>query len=112
MKKSEKIRDWIIHKLGGHTHLEYELIEKRMYIPAKYIEVRHDVHTFNAKMIINRKEYYIPEEVYRRELATLLTDQLLKDGMIKFLVKDPKDPDENVEIKATLKVVHPNGVVS
>ena len=107
MKKREKIRDWIIHKLGGHTHLEYELIEKRMYIPAKMIAVRYDVERLKARMTVDRKKFYAPVEYFQRELAYRLMDNLLEKKYIRFVARDPESPDDNGEIQAELQVIPP-----
>ena len=107
MKRSERIRNWIIHKLGGHTHLEYELIEKRMYIPAKMITVRHDVERLRVKMIVSMEKQDLPVEYFQRELAYRMMDNLLEKKYIRFVARDPESPDDNGEIQAELQVIPP-----
>lgn len=99
-----KIKEYLIHKLGGYTKEEYDKVNAIALQPLPVYR-RYDVPIRQLKAcyrLVDREyENFLDDYVYRH-LVNQLCESLLDEHMITFLTDN-----ENSEVRAILKVVEP-----
>ncbi len=100
-----KIKDKLIHLLGGYTKAEYQLNKNtNVRIPV----IRHEKpirtykigHRFNPNYQMNEREI----EYVKKDMAYMLADKLNDENMIQFT------SNEQAEMYAIIQVIDPNDI--
>ena len=100
-----KIKDKLIHLLGGYTKAEYQLNKNtNVRIPV----IRHEKpirtykigHRFNPNYQMNDREI----EYVKKDMAYMLADKLNDENMIRFT------SNKQSEMYAIIQVIDPNDI--
>ena len=111
-EQCNRLKAWIIHKLGGRTKEEYEKVEavSRMPIPTIQKTVNFEEYAFAFTWDKYRNGWMSPDdEFWKNILCDVLAQnlgRLFDDGYIK--VKTIEDNSERITKKATLFLVKPD----
>lgn len=99
-----KIKDKLIHLLGGLTREEHLFMDH-----ASKITIEHPVRTLKAEYCVSDLRHQPPDDFIQHELMAKLANTILEEKLVSFYTK-PKYPGESdypLVACATIKVVEP-----
>lgn len=103
----KKLRDKLINLLGGYT---YEDVMIRTRPERTYIS-RFSIRTLKVNQMFMKEVLEVHpnyEEYVRKDLAYVIGDKMLEEGLIEFMSKTEKP--EQIVLTALAKIVVPTGV--
>lgn len=103
----KKLKDKLIHMLGGYTHKDM-MIRTR---PERVAVSRFSIRTLKLNKMIRKDMlgvYPDFQEHAKKDMAYMIGDKMLEEGLIEFGNRN-EDP-ETIIITALAKIVVPTGV--
>lgn len=101
-----KIKDKLIHLLGGFTNDDWHVLATSNVNPAY---VQRSVRTLKAGYCISDLRHQPPDDFLQHELMAKLANTIMEEKLVTFYTK-PRYPGESEypqDIYATIKVVEP-----
>lgn len=104
-----KIKDKLIHLLGGFTKDDMPYINPENKIDHYTFHVQQPVRTLKAGYCISDLRHQPPDDFLQHELMAKLANTIMEEKLVTFYTK-PRYPGESEypqDVYATIKVVEP-----
>lgn len=104
-----KIKDKLIHLLGGLTREEHLFMDHASKIHRYSFTIEQPVRTLKAGYCISDLRHQPPDDFLQHELMAKLANTILKEKLVSFYTKPryPGESDYPQDVYATIKVVEP-----
>ena len=102
-----KIKDKLIHLLGGFTREDHLFIDHASKIHRYFSTIEQPVRTLKAGYCISDLRHQPPDDFLQHELMAKLANTILEEKLVTFYTKQryPGESDYPQDVYATIKVV-------